>query len=78
MTDNTGKKQLDAFLERLDTLDEQRREIADDTKEVWKEIKGAGFDAAALRKVYALRKLEKDRLAMIEHYADTIDLFKGL
>jgi len=78
MTDNTGKAQLDAYLARLDKLDEERAAIAEDTKDLWTEIKSSGFDTKALRKVYALRKLEKEQLAMIEHYAEVTDLFGGM
>lgn len=75
MSDNTGKKQLDAFFERLDRLGDDRKEISDDISEVWKEIKSDGFDVKALRRVYALRKLEKDERAQIQLYADTLGLF---
>lgn len=78
MTDNTGKAQLDAYLSRLDKLDEDRAAIAEDTKDLWTEIKSSGFDTKALRKVYSLRKLEKDQLAQIELYADALDLFGGM
>ena len=78
MTDNTGKAKLDAYLSRLDKLDEERAEIAEDTKELWTEIKSQGFNVKALRKVYALRKLKKEDLAMIEHYAEVTDLFGGM
>lgn len=58
---------LRAFAERIERLDEERKALVDDIKEVFDEAKSAGFDAKILRKVLARRKMDpKDRKEMDE------------
>ena len=55
----TTAAQLKAFIERIERLEEEKRTIGDDIKEVYGEAKGNGFDAKVLRKLVALRKKDK-------------------
>ncbi|SON54299.1 hypothetical protein HDIA_0758 [Hartmannibacter diazotrophicus] len=48
--------QLKAFVERIERLEEEKKVIADDIKEVYAEAKGNGFDTKILKKAVALRK----------------------
>ncbi|MEO1110504.1 MAG: DUF2312 domain-containing protein [Pseudomonadota bacterium] len=48
--------QLRAFVERIERLEEEKKVIADDIKDVYAEAKGNGYDVKILRKVVALRK----------------------
>ncbi|MBG6211703.1 uncharacterized protein (UPF0335 family) [Labrenzia sp. EL_126] len=48
--------QLRAFVERVERLEEEKKCIADDIKEVYAEAKGNGYDVKILRKVVSLRK----------------------
>lgn len=48
--------QLRAFVERVERLEEEKKVIADDIKDVFAEAKGNGFDVKILRKVIAMRK----------------------
>lgn len=48
--------QLRAFVERIERLEEEKKAIADDIKDVYAEAKGTGFDAKILRKIVSLRK----------------------
>ena len=50
--------QLKAFVDRIERLEEEKKAISADIKEVYSEAKGNGFDVKILRKVVALRKLE--------------------
>ena len=52
---------LKAFIERIERLEEEKRAIADDIKEVYGEAKGTGFDAKILRKVVSLRRMDRDK-----------------
>ncbi len=52
---------LRAFIERIERLEEEKRAIADDVKEVYAEAKGNGFDARVMRKVIALRRMDRDK-----------------
>lgn len=46
--------QLRAFIERIERLEEEKRAIADDIKDVYAEAKGTGFDAKIIRKIVSL------------------------
>jgi len=48
--------QLRAFIERIERLEEEKRTIADDIKEVYLEAKGVGFDTKAVRTIIKIRK----------------------
>ncbi len=65
MTDATSvaADQLKSIVERIERLEEDKRAIADDIKEVYGEAKGSGFDVAILRKIIALRKKPADERA---------------
>ncbi len=52
---------LRAFIERIERLEEEKRAIADDIKEVYAEAKGNGFDAKIMRKVVSLRRMDRDK-----------------
>lgn len=43
MTDNVSVEQLRLFIERIERLEEEKKTIADDIKEVFAEAKGTGF-----------------------------------
>ena len=60
--DSAGDE-LRAFIERYEHLEAERRDVADQMKEVMAEAKGRGYDVRVLRKVIALRKRDKDDLA---------------
>ncbi len=48
--------QLTAIVERIERLEEEKKALADDIREVYAEAKGNGFDTKVLRKVVGLRK----------------------
>jgi len=50
--------QLRSFVERIERLEEEKKALAGDIKEVYAEAKGNGFDTKILRKVISIRKLE--------------------
>jgi uncharacterized protein (UPF0335 family) len=64
--------QLRALVERIERLEEEKKTIAGDIKEVYAEAKGNGFDTKILRKVVALRKKDQAELqeeeAMLDVY----------
>lgn len=51
-----AKDQLKAFVERIERLEEEKKTIADDIRDVYAEAKSNGFDVKALREVIRLRK----------------------
>lgn len=52
---------LRSFIERIERLEEEKRVIADDIKEVYAEAKGNGFDAKIMRKIVSLRRQDRDK-----------------
>nr|WP_043775862.1 DUF2312 domain-containing protein [Roseivivax isoporae] len=55
--------ELRQFVERFERLEIEKKEIADQQKEVMAEAKARGYDTKVLRKVIALRKREPDDIA---------------
>jgi uncharacterized protein (UPF0335 family) len=55
-----AKEQLKAFIERIERLEEEKKTIADDIKDVYAEAKGTGYDTKALRAIVRIRKQDKD------------------
>lgn len=54
---------LKSFIERVERLEEEKKALAEDIRDVYSEVKSAGFDAKIMRKIVSLRKsnLEKRR-----------------
>ena len=66
--------QLRAFIERIERLEEDKKTVADDIKEVYAEMKGTGFDTKAVRTIVRLRK--KDQAERQEEES-ILDLYKA-
>lgn len=73
-----ARDQLRSFVERIERLEEEKKTIADDIKDVYGEAKSMGFDAKVLRKVVAIRKQdENDRLeqeAILDTYLHALGM----
>lgn len=78
MTDNVSAEQLRLFIERIERLEEEKRGISDDIKDVYGEAKSTGFDAKIMRQVVRLRKMERHQLqqqdALLETYRQALGL----
>lgn len=64
---------LKAFIERIERLEEEKKALADDIKEVYGEAKGVGFDVKTIRKIISLRKLDSEKRSEEE---GLLDLYK--
>ena len=62
--------ELRQFIERIERLDAEKAELADQQKEVMSEAKSRGYDTKILRKLVALRKRDKDDIAEEEAVMD--------
>ena len=60
MTD-VSAKDLRALIERIEKLEEEKKAISDDIKDVYAEAKGVGYDTKVMRKIVSLRKQDKDK-----------------
>ena len=56
-------EELRQFVERYEQLEAEKKDIAEQQKEVMAEAKGRGYDTKALRKIVALRKRKPDDIA---------------
>lgn len=63
--------ELKRIVERVERLEEEKKAIADDIKEVYAEAKATGFDTKVLRKVIALRKMDPSARTELQSLVDT-------
>ena len=73
-----AKDQLKAFIERVERLEEEKKTIADDIKDVYAEAKAHGFDVKALRTIVRLRKMDTDERKEQETILDTYMVALGM
>ena len=70
--------QLKTIVERIERLEEEKKTIAADIKEVYAEAKGHGFDTKILRKVISLRKKEaaerEEEQSMLDLYLSALGM----
>ncbi len=64
-------ERLKSFIERIERLEEEKRALAEDIKEVYSEAKGAGFDVKTMRQIVRLRKMDEDDRDEQEALLDT-------
>ena len=70
--------ELRLLIERAERLEEEKRGIADDVKDVMAEAKGRGYDPKAIRKILAIRKKKKEEYqeeeAILEVYLQALGM----
>ena len=75
---NVAADQLRLFIERIERLEEEKKGIADDIRDVYAEAKGHGYDSKTMRAIVRLRKMEKDARdemdALLETYRTALGL----
>ena len=63
---------LKSFIERIERLEEEKKALAEDIRDVYSEAKASGFDAKVMRQIVKIRKMDKDDLdeqeALLETY----------
>ncbi len=67
-------KRLKSFLDRIERLEEEKKGLAEDIKEIYAEAKGTGFDVKTMRKILKLRKMETDKRREEE---ELLELYKA-
>lgn len=76
-----AKDQLKAFVERIERLEEEKKAISDDVKDVYGEAKANGFDVKALRAVVRLRKQDanerNEHQAVLETYLHALGMLSA-
>ena len=80
-TTTVAAGQLKSIVERIERLETEKKEIADQVKEVYAEAKANGFDTKTLRKVVGLRKKNteerQEEEAMLDLYLHALGMIPG-
>jgi uncharacterized protein (UPF0335 family) len=75
---NVAADQLRLFIERIERLEEEKKGIADDIRDVYSEAKANGYDTKTMRQVVRLRRLEthvrQEADALLETYRSALGL----
>lgn len=73
-----SNERLRLLIERVERLNEEKKAISDDVKDVFAEAKAVGYDAKIMREIIRLRKMKpddlKERNALLQTYADELGL----
>ena len=69
---------LNTFVDRIERLEEEKKELSADIREVYSEAKGAGFDVKVLRQVLRLRKMDPADRAETEFLRDEYKKLLGM
>jgi uncharacterized protein (UPF0335 family) len=76
-----GKDHLKAIVERVERLEEEKKAISDDIRDVYAESKASGFDVKALRSIVQLRKMDsnerQEREAILETYMHALGMARN-
>ena len=71
-------EEIRQFIERYESLEAQKKDLAEEMKEVMAEAKGRGYDVKILKKIIAIRKRDKDDLAeeeaILELYKEALGM----
>ena len=73
-----AKDQLKAFVERIERLEEEKKTISDDIRDVYAEAKAVGYDTKALRTIVRMRKQEpqerNEQQMILETYMNALGM----
>ena len=73
-----GAEQLSQFIERIERLEEERRALMADIKDVYSEAKAIGFEPKIMRQIVRMRAMDRDLLseqdALLDTYRDALGL----
>lgn len=75
---NVAADQLRLFIERIESIEEEKRGRADDLRDVYAEAKAQGYDVKTMRAVVRLRAMEKHHRDEAEALLDTYKAALGL
>ena len=78
MSEVVAAEQLRLLIERIERLEEEKKGIADDIKDVYGEAKATGFDTKTMRTIIRLRKMEKHHREEAEMLLETYKQALGI
>lgn len=71
-------ERLKSLIERIERLEEEKRTLSEDIKEVYAEAKGTGFDPKIMRQIIRIRRRDKDELDEEETLLDVYKRALGM
>ena len=78
LSPSTSAEQLVQYLERIERLEEEKRAMMADIKDIYSEAKATGFDTKTMRQLIKMRAMDKDMLAEQDDLLDTYREAVGL
>jgi len=77
-TNSIDSGHLKAFIERIERLEEEKRALASDIKDVYSEAKGTGYDVKIMRKIVSIRRMDhhkrKEEEEMLDLYMSSLGI----
>ena len=78
VTGQTGADQLRQYIERIERLEEEKRALMADIRDIYSEAKATGFEPKVMRQIVKIRAMDKDLLAeqdmLLTTYRDALGL----
>ncbi|MEZ5758794.1 MAG: DUF2312 domain-containing protein [Emcibacteraceae bacterium] len=72
---------LRSFIERIERLEEEKKALADDIKDIYAEAKSTGFDVKIMRQIIRLRKMDEgdrqEQEALLDLYTHALGMIRG-
>jgi uncharacterized protein (UPF0335 family) len=75
---NSSEEQLRLLIERVERLEEEKKGVSEDIRDVYSEAKAFGFDPKIMRQIVRLRKMTKDDRAEMEAILETYKKALGM
>ena len=75
---NSSEEQLRLLIERVERLEEEKKGVSEDIRDVYSEAKAVGFDPKIMRQIVRLRKMSKDDRAEMEAILETYKKALGM
>jgi len=78
LTGQTGADQLRQYIERIERLEEEKRALMADIRDIYSEAKATGFEPKVMRQIVKFRAMDRDLLAeqdmLLSTYRDALGL----
>lgn len=75
---NVSAEQLAQFISRIETVEEEKREKAEDVRAIYSELKGEGYDPKIVKKIIRLRRMSKEAReeeeALLDLYMNALNI----
>lgn len=77
-SDTKAVQELRSIIERCERLEEEKKGIADDVKDIKSEAKSRGYDVQAINRILAIRKMDREKYQQIESALETYKIALGI